>query len=182
LLYQIKSNQIKSMKMKSSTLITSLLCLISLFACSNGTQETTTVGEENLNATKETTSTTENIESMIAIFEIPATDISRAVNFYQTILGIEIEQMEMPGMHMGIFPSEGQAPFGVLVQGEDYVPSAKGVTVYLNAGDDLEPILSKVEENGGKIIMPKTLHADESGYFAILIDSEGNKIGLHSSN
>ena len=120
--------------------------------------------------------------SFVSIFEIPATDISRAVDFYQTILDIEIEKMSFPEMQMGLFPSEGQMTFGVIIQGEDYKPSANGVTIYLNGGDNLQVIIDKVEKNGGNVIAPKTLHADESGYFAMFIDTEGNRIGLHSPN
>lgn len=122
------------------------------------------------------------MNNFVSIFEIPATEISRAVDFYQAILDIEIEKIDMPGMAMGVFPSEGQATFGVLVKGEGYEPSTNGVTIYLNGGDNLQIILDRIEKTSGKIIVPKTLHADESGYFAIFIDSEGNKIGLHSPN
>lgn len=123
-----------------------------------------------------------DMKSYVSIFEIPATDISRAVEFYQAILGITIEKMEMPGMEMGILPYEEQMVTGVIMKGEGYQPSADGVTLYLDGGDNLQLILDKVEENGGKIIVPKTLHADESGYFALFLDSEGNKMGLHSPN
>lgn len=123
-----------------------------------------------------------HMKSHISIFEIPAIEISRAVDFYQAILNIKIERMEMPDMKMGIFPYEGQVVSGVIIQAEGYKPSAEGVTIYLNAGDNLQVVLDKVERNGGKIIIPKTSHADESGYFAVLLDSEGNKIGLHSPN
>lgn len=68
------------------------------------------------------------------------------------------------------------------MKGEDFKPSAEGVTIYLNAGDNLQTILDKVEKNGGKIIVPKTPHADDSGYFALFLDSEGNKLGLNSPN
>ena len=54
--------------------------------------------------------------------------------------------------------------------------------IYLNGGDNLQIILDKVEKNGGEIIVPKSLHADESGYYGLFLDSEGNKIGLHSPN
>ncbi|MEP0272967.1 MAG: VOC family protein [Ekhidna sp.] len=120
------------------------------------------------------------MKSFISIFEIPATEISRAVNFYQAILDIDIEKMKMPGMEMGILPYEGQMVTGVIVKGEGYQPSANGVTIYLNGGDNLQIILDKIEKNGGKIIVPKTPHADESGYFAMFLDSEGNRMGLHS--
>lgn len=122
------------------------------------------------------------MKSYVAIFEIPATDISRAINFYQSILDIEIEKMEFSGMNMGIFPYEGHVTTGVIIQAEDYIPSADGVTIYLNGGNDLQDILDKVTTAGGQIIVPKTPHADESRYFALFLDSEGNKIGLDSPN
>jgi hypothetical protein len=124
----------------------------------------------------------ENMNSFISIFEIPATDISRAIHFYTEILGVEIERLDFGEMEMGLFPYENQKVTGVIMKGETYEPSASGVTIYLNGGDDLQIILDKVQANGGKIIIPKTPHADESGYFAIFHDSEGNKMGLHSPN
>ncbi|NQX98825.1 MAG: VOC family protein, partial [Flavobacteriales bacterium] len=81
------------------------------------------------------------MNSFISLFEIPATDISRAINFYQSILDINIEKMEMPGMEMGIFPYENQTVTGVIMKGEDFKPSADGVTIYLNGGDNLQTIL-----------------------------------------
>lgn len=131
----------------------------------------------------ETSSSNQNqnaMKSYISIFEIPATDLSRAINFYQEILEIEIQRMDFPGMEMGLLPYEGQMVTGVIMKGEGYQPSADGITIYLNAGEDLQVVLDKVENHGGKIIVPKTSHADESGFFAIFLDSEGNKMGLHS--
>ena len=122
------------------------------------------------------------MKSFVAIFEIPAADISRAVSFYQTILDIKIERLEFPGMQMGLFPTEGQMNFGTIIQCVGHIPSTNGVTIYLNGGNNLQTVLDKVEENGGEIIVPKTLHADGSEYFAIFLDSEGNKLGLHSPN
>jgi predicted enzyme related to lactoylglutathione lyase len=129
-----------------------------------------------------TTKKVNDMKSFISIFEIPATDVSRAIDFYQVILDIKIEKMEMPEMQMGIFPYEGQMVTGVIIKAEGYKPSADGVTIYLNGGNNLQVILDRVEKQGGKILVPKTLHADESGYFALFLDSEGNKIGLHSPN
>ena len=123
-----------------------------------------------------------NMKSFVSIFEIPATDISRAVLFYEEILGVNIERMDFPEMEMGIFPYEEQVVTGVIMKGEGYQPSADGVTIYLNSGENLQVILDKVEKSGGEIIVPKTPHADESGFFAIFLDTEGNKMGLHSPN
>ncbi len=122
------------------------------------------------------------MKSYLAIFEIPAVEISRAISFYESILDLKIEKIDMPGMKMGLLPYEDQMVVGVIVEGDGYEPSAGGVTVYLNAGDDLQLVLDKVEKNGGKILVSKSPHADESGYFAIFLDSEGNRIGLHSTN
>ena len=151
------------------------LCFSSCTNSNKTNSETTTKGT--LTNSKPT-----NMKSYISIFEIPATEISRAIEFYQAILDIKIEKMEFPEMQMGILPYEEQMVTGVIIQAEGYKPSADGVTIYLNGGDNLQVILDKVEKNGGKILTPKTLHADESGYFAIFLDSEGNKIGLHSPN
>lgn len=122
------------------------------------------------------------MNSFVPIFEIPALDLSRAIDFYQSILDIKIEKIDIPQMQMGLFPTQEQMSFGVIMQGEGYIPSSNGVTIYLDGGDDLQIILDKIEKKDGKILTPKTLHADESGYFAIFIDSEGNRLGLHSPN
>lgn len=121
-----------------------------------------------------------DMKSYISMFEIPATDISRAINFYQALLDIKIEKMDVEGMQMGILPYEGQMVHGVIIHVDGYKPSADGVTIYLNAGENLQVVLDRVEKNGGQIILPKTAHADESGFFAIFLDSEGNKMALNS--
>jgi hypothetical protein len=153
--------------MKKSILCSAIILSFGITACNSQDKsktETTSVESNSNQKTKE-------MKSHISIFEIPATDISRAVDFYQAILGVKIEKMEMPGMEMGIFPYEEQMVTGVIVKGEGYKPSADGVTIYLNGGDNLQTILDKVEKNGGKILMPKTAHADESGFFALFLDT-----------
>lgn len=122
------------------------------------------------------------MNSMIAIFEIPAKDIERAVGFYETLLGVKIETMEFPGMKMGVLPSEGQLSFGTIVEGEGYEPSSNGVTIYLNMEKDIEELLAVVEDLGGTVLVAKSPHADESGYYGLILDSEGNKIGLNNFN
>ena len=164
--------------MKGKIFFTILALTLGITSCKNkGTSAT------NSNPTTETTiKNDKNMNSFISIFEIPATDISRAINFYREILGVKIEKMEFPGMEMGLFPYQDQMVTGVIMKGEGYEPSASGVTIYLNGGDNLQTILDTVAGTGGKIIIPKTPHADEIGFFAIFHDSEGNKIGLHSPN
>jgi len=129
-----------------------------------------------------TSSKVKDMKSYISMFEIPATDISRAINFYQALLDINIEKMDIEGMQMGILPYEEQMVTGVIIKADGYKPSADGVTMYLNAGENLQVVLDRVEKNGGEIIVPKTAHADESGYFAMFLDTEGNKMALNSPN
>jgi predicted enzyme related to lactoylglutathione lyase len=164
--------------MNKKILCAIVLISIGIVACNNQNKPKT----ESLTVESNINQKTIEMKSHISIFEIPATDISRAVNFYQAILGVNIEKMEMPGMEMGIFPYEEQMVTGVIMKGEGFKPSADGVTIYLNAGDNLQTILDKVEKNGGKILMPKTAHADESGFFALFLDTEGNRLGLNSPN
>lgn len=158
--------------------ITFLGIAASLILFGSCTQENTPV-EETINQ-QETTNMTHTSSQLISLFEIPASDISRAISFYEEILSIDIEQMDVDGMKMGIFPTEGQPVSGILIETEGYAPSADGSVLYFNAKNDLESVLDIVEKNGGEIILPKTMHADESGYFAIILDSEGNKIGLNA--
>lgn len=120
------------------------------------------------------------VKNSVSIIEIPVSDLSRAIAFYQGILNIHIEEMEMPGVHMGIFPGDGAAVNVVLVKGADYTPSLHGAVVYLSGGDDLQAVLDKVEAAGGKILVPKTEISAEMGFFALFTDPEGNKLGLHS--
>lgn len=122
------------------------------------------------------------MKKLISIVEIPVADFSRAVTFYQTILGIKIEEMQMDGVRMGIFPNDEGTVNVVLAKGNDYEPSTKGSVLYLNAGDDLKPVLDKIEKNGGKVLVPKTAISPEMGFFALFIDTEGNKLGLHSAH
>lgn len=159
-------------------IIASLVSAMCFVSCNNSNKiNTETTRKDTLTNSKE-----KEMKSYISMFEIPATDISRAINFYQALLDIKIEKMDVEGMQMGIMPYEGQMVTGVIVQADGYKPSADGVTMYLNAGENLQIVLDKVEKKGGQIVLPKTAHADNSGYFAIFLDSEGNKMALNSPN
>lgn len=122
------------------------------------------------------------MENLINWFEIPATDFSRAISFYKAILGLEIKETEMFGTKMGFFPADGTNVSGAIVQGEDYKPSTNGVIAYLNGGNDLQTVLDKVENSNGKVIVSKTQISPEMGYFGMFIDTEGNKMALHSNS
>ena len=89
--------------------------------------------------------------------------------------------MEMGGVQMGLFPNSDEGVFVQLIHGSEYKPSRDGVLVYLNGGDDLQKIADKISANGGKIVVPKTEIGPDMGFYAMFTDTEGNKLGLHSS-
>lgn len=122
------------------------------------------------------------MNNLISIIEIPTTDFSRAITFYQNILGVAIEEVDMDGTQMGVLPSSSDTVNVALVKGAGYKPTTGGAVLYLNAGNDLQPMLDKVEQNGGRVIAPKTQISPEMGYFALFTDTEGNKLGLHSTS
>jgi len=119
--------------------------------------------------------------NFVTWFEIPAMVHSRATAFYNYIFGLEMETVQMSDFTMSFFPNDGGIS-GAIIQGDGCTPGEQGPLIYLNGGSDLNNILSKVEAAGGKVIMPKTLISEEMGYFAIFIDSEGNRLALHSEN
>ncbi len=114
-------------------------------------------------------------------FEIPVKNIDQAKKFYEAVFETEMHQMEAMGMKSAFFPAEMQdgGIGGCIIQGEGYEPSTSGSVVYLNGGDDLEVPLSKVENAGGKVLLPKTA-IGPNGFMAYFADTEGNKVGLHS--
>jgi len=123
------------------------------------------------------------MKNAINWFEIPVNNYERAKKFYGDILGLKITDYHMPEKNMkyGMFPydMENNGVGGAIVQMKEMKPSTDGVTVYLNGGDDLNVALSKVEAAGGQVLMPKT-DIDENGFFAQFIDTEGNRVALHS--
>jgi hypothetical protein len=85
---------------------------------------------------------------------------------------------------MAWFPwvEDGQGSPGSLVcHPEHYKPSENGVLIYFTAfSGDLSHELARVEPAGGRVVQEKTLIAEGYGYMAIFIDSEGNRVALHS--
>lgn len=118
-------------------------------------------------------------------FEIPVKDLDRARDFYETIFDSQLEEpTEMLGMKMVSFPYEpanGKVS-GALVQSEMHEPSQTGAVVYLNANPSIQEVIDRIEEAGGTVVLPRTEISPEVGYMAFFIDTEGNKVGLHSQN
>ncbi len=113
-------------------------------------------------------------------FEIPVSNFDRAKAFYESMLGRSIERMEMGPTVMGFLSTDPDAVGGAIVFSEEATPSQQGTTVYFSGGDDLAPMLARVVKSGGTVVIPKTEIGNNFGFFAHFIDTEGNKIGLHS--
>jgi predicted enzyme related to lactoylglutathione lyase len=112
-------------------------------------------------------------------FEIPASNLDRAVAFYSTLFSIEFERARIDNLDMALFPAVDGQPVisGALVVGESYVPSHDGTRVYF-ACTDIDAALMTVARLGGKVLYPKTSIGD-LGFVAEFEDSEGNRIALH---
>lgn len=114
-------------------------------------------------------------------FEIPVKNIDKAKTFYEAILDTTMQSFEDMGMKSAFFPAdmENGSVGGCINEGYGYEPTNIGTLVYLNGGDDLNVPLSKVEQAGGKIILPKTA-IGTNGFMTYFEDIDGNKVGLHS--
>ncbi|MBD3287613.1 VOC family protein [candidate division KSB1 bacterium] len=113
-------------------------------------------------------------------FEVPVTNIDRAKKFYRDVFGYEYQMLEMGPLQIAVIEGDMNAhgATGGLIKGEDYVPSKTGTYIYFSC-DDVNIELEKIEKAGGKVLVPKT-SIGESGFIAHFIDSEGNRVGLHS--
>jgi uncharacterized protein len=123
------------------------------------------------------------MKNAISWFEIPASDLARATRFYEAIFGVTLNPLDLPNIKMRMFPLEDMMGVGgaIVDSGGFHKPSTTdGPLIYLNGNPDLQKVLDKVEGAGGKIMVPKTEISPEYGFMAVIIDTEGNRIGLHS--
>lgn len=116
---------------------------------------------------------------MQAIFkwvEIPTTDFYRAVDFYNQVLNIKLEANDWGNEKMACLPNDE----GAIFYSPGFEPSTKGVLVSFHAGNNIDAMITRIEQAGGKIVRPKTkIEAEGRGYFALFIDSEGNQLSVY---
>ena len=124
------------------------------------------------------------MNNAISWFEIGTNDLERATKFYETVFQIKLNPLDLDNIKMRMFPLDDMMTGvgGALVFSHGFhKPSATdGPLVYLNANPDVQLVLDRVEAAGGKVMVPKTEISPEYGYMAVIIDSEGNRIALHS--
>lgn len=115
----------------------------------------------------------------VVYFEIPVTDIERAVKFYKAVFGFDFSREIIDDNEMALFPfsNENSGISGALAKGEIYKPTKDGVVIYFNS-EKIDETLKLAIENGGHILYPKT-SVGSLGFVAEFEDSEGNRIALH---
>jgi len=120
------------------------------------------------------------MKNLVAFFEIPAENFERAVNFYESVLDVQLNiGCDCETEKMAFFP-EGTGLPGAVSWAKDFRPSKDGVLIHFHV-DNMENAIPAIEKNGGQITRPKTkIEAEGWGYFALFIDSEGNRVGLYS--
>lgn len=116
------------------------------------------------------------MKKLISWVEIPAADFERAVKFYGSVLKTDFQIIDCGNEKMACFPTgEGAISFA-----PDFKPGKNGTLVSFNTENDLDGSIERVKKNNGIVVLPKTkIESEDRGYFALFIDSEGNKVGLY---
>ena len=119
---------------------------------------------------------------MINWFEIPVIEMDRAKTFYEKVFNFTITLHKLEGIEMGWFPNKnqiGQATGTLIKAGQNYKPAADGVLIYFSC-DNVANEIGRVEAAGGKVLSDKKQISESNGYMAYFLDTEGNRIALHS--
>ena len=118
------------------------------------------------------------MKNAINHFELPVLDLGRAAACYETLLGVPMRRETFGGLPYALFPHEEPGVSGALVEDPKRTPGG-GTIVYLNADGQLDAILARAERAKATIVVPKTPIGPE-GFIAILVDTEGNRVGFNS--
>ncbi|MFN7220688.1 MAG: VOC family protein [Burkholderiales bacterium] len=120
------------------------------------------------------------MQNAVNWFEIPVADLARATRFYEAVFGKTLRQESMGPASMAVFPYEQEGVGGCLYHAPQVLPSAQGSIVYLDANPSIDAALERVLAERGRVSLPKTALPPGMGYFAHIVDSEGNRVGLHA--
>lgn len=118
------------------------------------------------------------MKKIVNWFEIPVTDIGRAIAFYEQVMQVSLRRETMDGTDLAVFPYDEPGPGGALIKYDNATPTMQGVIIYLHTADLLASI-ERVALAGGKCVLEPMVPGDGIGTIALFIDSEGNRIGLH---
>lgn len=119
-------------------------------------------------------------QSRVVWFEIPTDDFDRAVAFYGALFQTELKKEQFGGSQLAVFRYPEGSIGGCVISGPEYRPAPDGPVIYLNADPSLDAVLARVPEAGGSIAQPATRLPGDMGVYAHIIDTEGNRVGLHA--
>ncbi len=117
----------------------------------------------------------------VSYFEIPVTDMDRAVEFYEAVFSVSLNRTTIDNHDMALFPFDenGTGISGALAKGDSYIPSNAGPRIYFFV-EDIDEILSRAVSHGGRIAYKKTFTG--AYWVAEFEDCEGNQIALSSAS
>lgn len=134
-------------------------------------------------ATEQSSTQTNAVSNTVVWFDLPVQDLERAMRFYSAVLGAPVHKQEHAGMAFAVLHHEPNGISGCLIpdfKGNENKPSDHGPLIYLNCQGRLDESVASVVPNGGKVLQPRH-PIGPYGFRAIVLDSEGNRIALHSS-
>jgi predicted enzyme related to lactoylglutathione lyase len=120
------------------------------------------------------------MDNPVGWFEIYVDDMKRAKAFYERVFGIQLSKLDNPELEMWAFPMNrgGSGASGALIKMPGFSAGANGVLVYFSC-TDCAAEAAKAAKAGGRIQKEK-MSIGQYGFIALVIDTEGNMIGLHS--
>jgi predicted enzyme related to lactoylglutathione lyase len=133
-------------------------------------------------AAEQTTEKSTTVTNTVVWFDMPVQDLDRAIRFYSAVLAAPIQKQQYSGMAFAVLPHSEGAVSGCLTtncQDDDNKPSSHGPLLYLNCQGRLDEAIAAVATGGGKMLQPRH-PIGPYGFRAVVLDSEGNRIALHS--
>ena len=153
------------------TAVTFGVLILLLFSCGDNSKTTIKQTDKNIMTKK---------SNPVVYFEIPMTDINRAIKFYNTVFHFDFDKENIDNNEMALFPfsDENSGISGALAKGEIYKPTKDGVVIYFKT-ENIDETIEMAISNGGQILYPKTDNG--IGLVAEFEDTEGNRIALYQT-
>ncbi len=124
---------------------------------------------------------TNPIKSAITWFEIPTPNLAKSQAFYETVLNCKLSPEAMGPSQGAVFPYAGEGVGGTLICGPTAPPpGAQGPLIYLDASPSLDTALARALANGATLACPRVALPPGLGFFAHILDLDGNRVGLHA--
>jgi uncharacterized protein len=123
---------------------------------------------------------TMSTKNTIVWVDLPVTNLKRAIKFYSAVIGEKVKLEKMPGFEFGLLPHSKDTVSGCLTVCKDNKPSRQGPLVYINVDGRHDKAEKTVAKNGGKVLEEKH-QIGPYGFRTVVLDSEGNRVALHSS-